>query len=188
MVPGEEYFKGILSRIRDKAPCSVIIKDKALSDGIFVDGFLSTEGSVLEQSKILPVRVDCAEGEDSLAIWKSIASAVQEQMPKVFEGSELTEEYFAIIADTDDTDDVQSYLIDILGELSAEKGWTVLLVLERFDHVIDVMPEYDAMKIREMTETLAVMTVTRTSLEELCEQQYDNVYFANQFVDPSIIE
>ena len=32
------------------------------------------------------------------------------------------------------------------------------------------------------------MTVTKTSLEELCEQQYDNVYFANQFVDPSIID
>ncbi len=188
MVPGEKYFKGILSRIRDKAPCSVIIKNKSLLDSTFVDGFLTTEGSILEQSKILPVRVDCAEGEDSLSIWKNIASTIQEQMSKVFEGSELTEDYFSIISNTDDTDDVQSYLIDILGELSADKGWTVLLIMENFDHVIEVMPEYDAMKIREMTETLAVMTVTRTSLEELCEQQYDNVYFANQFVDPSIID
>ena len=96
------------------------------------------------------MRVDCGEGEDSLSIWKCIASAVQEQMPKVFEGSELTEEYFSIISGTEDTDDVQSYLIDILGELSEEKGWTVLLILENFDHVIEVMPEFDVMKIREM--------------------------------------
>lgn len=188
MVPGAEYFKGILSRIRDKAPCSIIIKDKLLSDSSFVDGFLSAVGSILVQSKILPVRVNCAEDEDSLSIWKSIASAVQEQMAKVFDGSELTEEYFSIISDTDDTDDVQSYLISILGELSVEKHWTVLLIMENFDHAIDIMPEYDAMKIREMTETLAVMTITKTSLEELCEQKYDNVYFANQFVDPSILE
>ena len=188
MVPCEEYFNNILSRVKSKAPCSVIIENNTISDESFTDGFLSIQGESLKQASILPVRFDCGLYQDSLSIWKGIAGAIENAMSVVFEGDELTEDYFSIISDTDDTDDVQSYLIDIIDDIHENVGWRMMLILEHFDNAIESMPEYDIMKIREMTETLSIVTITRVSLEDLCEQHYQNIYFANQFLDASFIK
>lgn len=188
MVPGQEQFKNILSRIKGFAPCSVIIENDSLSDGAFVDGFLSEEKDVLMQSKIFPVRVDCAQYDDTLDIWKAFANAVKEGMPNVFPGNSLTQKYFARIESTEDTDDVQSYLIHILNEIKIQTGWYFLLIIEHLEKAIDVMPDYDNLKMREMTDSIILMVITRSPLEGLCEKRYQNVYFANQFVEPSFVK
>jgi hypothetical protein len=188
MVPGEEYFNNILSRVKSKAPSSVVIENSTISDKSFTDGFLSVQGELLKQASILPVRVDCGLYLESLSIWKGIAKAIETAMPIVFDGDDLTDDYFTIISDTDDTDDVQSYLIDIIDDIYENVGWRMMLILEHFDAAIKAMPEYDIMKIREMTETLAIVTITRISLEDLCEQRYQSIYFANQFLDASFIK
>ena len=188
MVPGEEYFNNILSRVKSKAPCSVVIENSAISDESFTDGFLSVQSEAITQASILPVRFDCGTEHDSLSIWKGIASAIKKAMLAIYNGDDLTEDYFTIISDTDDTDDVQSYLIDIIDDIHENVGWRLMLILEHFDNAIETMPEYDIMKVREMTETLAIVTITRVSLEDLCEQHYQSIYFANQFLDASFIK
>lgn len=187
MVQGEDQFNNILSRVKSKAPCSVVIENEELSHRAFVDSLISFSLEALQKVNIFPVRVDCSNFHDSLSIWKGISDVIKQAVPSVYSGDDLTKDYFSIISDTNDTDDVQSYLIAILDNLKESSGWNLMLILEHFDSAIELMPEYDIMKIREMTETLSVVTITREPLEVLCERKYQSIYFANQFLEPSII-
>lgn len=187
MVSGEEHFTNILSRIKNLAPCSVVIESDNVDDAGFVDNFLCVEEESLSEALILPVRVDCAQHNDSLSIWKSIADAIELGMKRVYPGDDMTKDYFDRISSTDDTDDVQSYLLMILSVILENCGWHFLLILEHFECAIDEMPDYDIMKLRQMTESVVLMTITHATLEDLCKQEYEYAYFANQFADPNFI-
>lgn len=181
MVSGEKQFRSILSRVLNQGPCSIVIENEGVDGGTVIDGFLSACQEPLSQARILPVRVDCSEYDGSLSTWKGIASQVRLAIPVVFEGNELTEGDFAIIDETDDTDDVQSYLVEVLEEMREYSQWKLLLILENFASAIESMPVTDMMKVREMSSTLTLMSVSREPLATLGDRHYRNAYFCNQF-------
>ena len=173
--------KQILSKVLSKAECCVVTGEQEESGAVFVCDFLAHCGESLSQSSVLPVRVDCDSWPDSLSIWKAIAKGVEENYPHVYEGNDVTESFFSIISETEDTDDVQSYLSLILNEISENCGWRILLVMENFESAIDRMEEFDIMKLRELAKSLTLMTVSRIPWVTLSIEKYKNPYFYNQF-------
>ena len=169
--------KQILSKVLSKAECCVVTGDQ--SD--FVVGFLSHCEDTFSESSILPVCVDCKPWPDSLSIWKAIAKGVEDHFPSVYEGNDVTEMFFSVISDTEDTDDVQSYLSMILNEISENCGWRILLVMENFESAIERMEEFDIMKLRELAKSLTLMTISRSPWVEVSIDKYKNPYFYNQF-------
>lgn len=180
MEKDQNKYEQILSRILTKSPCSVVLP-RDMSAEEFTDSFLSSHGDTLEKASLLPVRIKCAPISDSISIWKEIGMKVKEAMPSVFEGNVQTLNSFERIEKTTRTELVKAYLITILEQIAHNSGWTMVLVLEDFENVVDKMKEFDLMKIRGMTASMVIVTVSYIELKKLVDEKYEHAYFCNQF-------
>lgn len=181
MEEDKNKFEQILSRVLTKSPCSVVLPPDIDADG-FIDSFVTAYNEILSKESLLPIRVKCAQFPDSISIWKEIATKVKTAMPSVFEGNIITGKMFICIEKATTTESIKSYLIRILEQIFKCSGWMMLLIMEDFENVVDKMKEHDLMKIRGMTTSFVIMTVSYTELKKLVDEKYEHAYFCNQFV------
>ena len=181
MEEDQNNFEQVLSRILTKSPCSVVLSSGTDPDE-FLDLFISAYNETLIKASLLPIRVKCAHFSDSISIWKEIAMKVKTAMPSVFEGNVITGKLFLGIERATTTESIKSYLIRILEQIFKGSGWMMLLILEDFENVVDKMEEHDLMKIRGMTTSFVIMTVSYMELKKLVDDKYEHAYFCNQFV------
>ena len=181
MESDKNKFEQVTSRIQSQSPCAIVLSS-GYSSSAFSEEFLHACSGFLSSSNILPVRVECAQYPDSISIWKGIAEKIKFAINSVFSGNTVTKKSLEIIESATSTDIIKSYLVRVLEQTKKHSGWTVLLMLEDFENVVDTMEDYDIMKIRGMTTSLIIVSVSHSPLETLGQQKYANAYFCNQFV------
>lgn len=181
MEENKNQYEQVLSRVLSPAPCSVVLSPR-MNANDFEESFLSAYEGRLLMAKILPVRFNCAPFLESIAIWKGIVQAVKVAMPRVYNGNTVIKKSFESIEKADTTEGIKRYLNTILSEILKNSGWTILLILEDFENIVDRMKEHDLMKIRGMTTSFIIMTISYTGLKKLVDEKYEHAYFCNQFM------
>ena len=183
MVQSKTEFEKIKDRIiRGDAPAVIIVDDAETPLGLVVDEWLKEYADLLQESEILPVRIDCTRYADSLAIWKGLAGGIRQGLSGVYDDEVAQRKWSRVETQQNATETIKMNLVSVLDYVRKNSHWTVLLILEGFESVIEKMDEPDIMKIRNMTTSLRVLSVSHLPLEELGAAKYGNVYFLNQFL------
>ena len=85
------------------------------------------------------------------------------------------------MAQSQRTIDLFNGLLHFLKHVREKQGLKVVLILEKFAALVELQDESDAMKIRQLTDMMALLTLSEKPLVELADK-YKNEYFCNQFV------
>lgn len=168
--------------VQSHAPNSVVIMDKEKCSCQYVDGFLSENGATLAEASILPLRFDCTLFSDKVAFWKGIAKSIKDAVPTDYEWSEDALDAWDDIRSSHDTYFLKEDIITIAQEYLDQTGWRFLLVFEEFENILEKMDKQDSLKVRSLSLTFVLMTVSHTPLKELGKKLYNDVYYCNQFV------
>lgn len=182
MVQSTKQFEKIIDRIIvGKAPTAVVLNNIDTPCSYVLDELLTEYGDSFFKAHILPLRFDCTQFPDSLSLWQGLAGVIMQNL-KITDNPISQRKVLRLKEGINNTGSIKMNLISLLDYVRKNEGVTVLLVMEGFESVIEKMEEYDIMKIRGMTLSLILLTVTHTSLEEIGAARYNDSYFCNQFL------
>lgn len=183
MVQSKEQYEKIMERIiRGKASASAVVENAEIPLGMITGDILSEYVVALKEAHIVPVRFDCTKYEDSLSMWVGIAGSIKQALPTVFQETVAYERKWSRLEKAmDKTESIKMNLISILNYVQMEAGWGVLLIMEGFEAAVEKMDEYDILKVRGLTASMRILTISHTTLAEMGEQKYKSAYFSNQF-------
>lgn len=167
--------------VESHAPCSVVIEDNKIDLYRFVDKFLSDNDEKFKAASILPVRIDCSQINDKIHFWKRIAEQIRLAVPGDFEWDDDADEEWETIESSQNTFFLKESIVTIAKLYFEMTGWYFLLVFEGFEFALEIMDMEDSLKVRDLTRTFVMLTVTHKSLKVLGEGNVNNFYYCNQF-------
>lgn len=184
MVQSQKQFEKVIERlVVAKAPSSIVVEDPETSLLVVIEQLLSEYGGYLKEAGFVPVIFDCTQYEDSLSMWAGMADSVRKGVGTVFQDTVASmRKWERLEKSRNNTESIKMNLVSALSYFQKQSKMCILFIMVGFEAAIDKMDDYDILKVRSLTNEMAILTVSRTALEDLGEAKYNNSYFSNQFL------
>ncbi len=167
--------------VRSHAPSAVVIVNMEKSSRKYVDDFLSMNATDLVEASIIPIRLDCNSFTDKVSFWKGIAKTIKKTISSDYEWSDDAMDAWKCVELSYDTYFLKEAIITIAQEYLEETGWRFLLIFEDFESILEKMDKEDSLKVRALSLSFTLLTITHTPLRELGERFFNDVYYCNMF-------
>ncbi|MBR4532962.1 MAG: hypothetical protein IKO85_00230 [Bacteroidaceae bacterium] len=172
----------IWARIRTLGPQSIVLPPST-DDHQVALALISELETEMQEEHFVAVTIPCEKYTTildfwkalTMEVWKALCPVMQPQLRSTMENKVLR------MAQSQRTIDLFNGLLHFLKHVREKQGLKVVLILEKFAALVELQDESDAMKIRQLTDVMALLTLSEKPLVELADK-YKNEYFCNQFV------
>ena len=172
----------IWGRVSNLGPLSIVLPPSS-DDHQVALALISELQTEMQQAHFVAVAIPCDHFTTILDFWKALTTSVWEALCPAMqpEVRDVMEPKYQRIAKRQRTIDLFNGLLHFLKHVREKQGLKVVLILEKFAALVDLQDESDAMKIRHLTDELALLTLSEKPLVELADK-YKSEYFCNQFM------